>query len=345
MNEPCDAAPSFSAHLDLPILPVFSVLADGAERSITALARAAAVTAAEVESVLRMLAEAGVALRRVGDTVQLPTAFVPLDAGRIKAALAAQRAWDVRVVGAVASTNSELLRQARGGARFATPALLATEIQSAGRGRQGRSWQSTAGASLTVSYALTIARGLAGLSGLSLTCGLAVRDVLAAHGVAAQLKWPNDVLIDDCKLAGILVEAHPLHAAASIVVVGIGINIAPDAARALRMAPDGLPAIAMQSAGAPHPDRNALAAGFADALGERLARFSDAGFAAFSREWNAAHAFSDRRVRLVESDGAVIEGVARGVDATGRLLLDSADGMRAVVAGDVSLRRLSYAAA
>ena len=345
MNEPCDAAPSFSAHLELPILPVFSVLADGAERSITALARAAAVTAAEVESVLRMLAEAGVALRRVGDTVQLPTAFVPLDAGRIKAALAAQRAWDVRVVGAIVSTNSELLRQARSGARFETPALLAAEIQSAGRGRQGRDWQSKPGASLTVSYALPIARGLAGLPGLSLICGLAVRDVLGTHGVSPQLKWPNDVLIDDRKLAGILVEAHPLHGAASIVVVGIGINIAPHATQALRKGHDGLAAIDMQSAGASHPNRNQIAAGLADALVERLALFSDAGFAAFRSEWNAAHAYADRHVRLIESGGAPIEGIARGVDASGRLLLDAIDGMRAVLAGDVSLRPLSTAPA
>ncbi|MGI9025796.1 MAG: biotin--[acetyl-CoA-carboxylase] ligase, partial [Burkholderiaceae bacterium] len=111
--------------------------------------------------------------------------------------------WDARVVATTASTNSDLLDEARSGRTFSRPAVLAAEIQTEGRGRLGRRWQSALGASLTASYALRVARRLAELEGITLVCGLAVRDALARHGLRVDLKWPNDVLVDGRKLAGI----------------------------------------------------------------------------------------------------------------------------------------------
>ena len=323
------------------VLPVLSVLADGVSRSRATLARAAGVSEAEAQSALHLLADCGGALRCSGDRVQWHAAFIPLNEEHIAGALGGSCAWHVRVAGVIDSTNSALLREARGGVRFAAPRLLAAEVQRAGRGRQGRGWQSSPGASLTVSYGLPVARGIGALSGLSLVCGLAVRDVLAARGVVAQLKWPNDVLIAGKKLAGVLIEVHPLAANASVVVVGVGINIAPLAPRepdGNRAHDAGMNTTDLHSIGAPRVDRNLLAIDLASVLAMRLARFEEDGFGAFQSEWNAAHAFRDRPVDLIEAGRALRTGIARGVDAMGRLLLDTPAGAHAVLAGDVSLR-------
>ena len=323
------------------VLPVLSVLADGAPHSRAVLACSAGVSEAEAESALRLLGECGGALRSMGERVQWHAAFIPLNEEPMSRALGGPHGWNVRVAGVVDSTNSVLLREARAGVHCGTPRLLAAELQRAGRGRQGRGWQSSPGASLTVSYALTIARGIGALSGLSLVCGLAVRDVLAARGVAAQLKWPNDVLIDGRKVAGVLIEAHPLDGEASLAVIGVGINVAPSATREPGLdlaARAGMNATDLTGAGAPHVDRNLLATDLASALAVRLARFTADGFGAFQSEWNEAHAFRDLPVDLIEAGRALSSGIARGVDAMGRLLLDTPGGTHAILAGDVSLR-------
>ena len=281
---------------------------------------------------------------------------IPLDRHRLQSVLdrrcveeGVATSWDARVVTMTASTNSDLMREARSGGRFARPVLLAAEIQTGGRGRLGRAWHSTPGASLTVSYALCVARRLAELEGISLVCGLAVRDALARHGVLAALKWPNDVLVDGRKLAGILVEAHApaaaaaaAAAAATIVIVGVGINVLPQSAEAARRETNALAPIDLQSAGCSLHDRNILAAELALAIERRLARFATTGFAAFASEWNAIDAFRDRRVflraALGTSPGETVAGLERGVDASGALSIEVDGELQRFIAGDLSLR-------
>ena len=288
--------------------------------------------------------------------IENASAFVPLDRDLMQAVLDRRcvaeglaTPWDARVVMTTASTNSDLMREARSGHVFARSALLATETQTAGRGRLGRDWHSTPGASLTVSYALCVARRLAELEGISLICGLAVRDVLAGHGVHAKLKWPNDVLVDGHKLAGILVEAHALasalaSASATIVIVGVGINVLPQSAEAARCGSNALVPIDLQSAGCSLNDRNILAAELALALDRRLARFAMTGFAAFASEWNAVDAFGNRRVFLRTTLGAApgdgAAGIERGVDASGALLIEVDGERQRFIAGDLSLRAI-----
>jgi BirA family biotin operon repressor/biotin-[acetyl-CoA-carboxylase] ligase len=172
-------------------------------------------------------------------------------------------------------------------------------------------------------------------------CGLAVCEVLARHGIGAGLKWPNDLLVDGRKLGGILVEVHPKRDDETIVVIGIGINVRRDGARDafLGERADALAATDLKSAGAREPlDRNELVAELADALVGRLARFATHGFAPFQEEWNALDAYRDRVVALASHGDASAHGVARGVDAQGRLCLDTDAGPRRVVAGEFSLR-------
>src|SRR3954471_1030166 len=109
----------------------------------------------------------------------------------------------IEVVAETGSTNADLLARIDG---LVTPVLLVAEWQTAGRGRAGRNWQSEAGTGLTFSLAWKFQRPLAELTGLPLAVGVALAEVLALFQVPVQLKWPNDVLKDGGKLAGVLIE-------------------------------------------------------------------------------------------------------------------------------------------
>lgn len=279
-----------------------------------------------------------------GERAGRPTR-IPLDQKRLQAALDQRCAaegtinrWDVRVVATTASTNSDLSREVRGAQGLARPVVLAAEHQTAGRGRLGRVWHSAPGASLTASYAICVARRLGAVEGLSLVCGLAVHDALAGLGVPVELKWPNDVLVDGRKLAGILVETYALPAA-TIAIVGVGINVLP--AHGFDSVDPGapaVPAIDLHGAGCALDDRNVLAADLAIAIEKRLARFSEQGFSAFASEWNAVDAFRNRQVSL-----GTAAGIARGVDANGRLLIEIDGQQHRFIAGDLSLRTVAAA--
>lgn len=254
--------------------------------------------------------------------------MTPLDAGRI-AALAHAAHVDVRVVAETGSTNADLLAAA---ATLARPLLLAAEVQTAGRGRAGRSWLSAPGSSLTFSLAWRFPRGPAALAGLPLAVGVALAETLGDLGVKVELKWPNDLLKDGAKLAGILIETTTTPSG-TWAVIGIGLNLAlPDALEAqIDRAVASAPWLARM-------DRNALLARLLDALAAMLAGFDAHGFAAFSARWNRLHAWQGHPVTLTDQGTVLHEGLAVGVDDAGQLLLDTARGRIAVVAGDVSLR-------
>ena len=252
---------------------------------------------------------------------------------------AAAIAVAIEVVAETGSTNADLLARGAAGTLQA-PLLLLALHQSAGRGRAGRSWLSQADSSLTFSLAWRFAGPAQRLSGLPLAVGVAVAEALARQGVQVQLKWPNDILKDGAKLAGILIETqnesqNETHnvTAATLAVIGIGLNL---------VMPDELEQrIGREVAGAPwlaRMDRNALMAALLDALAGALLEFERHGFAAFSARWNGLHAWGGQPVTIVDNGMVLQQGLAAGVAAGARLLLDTDQGRVAVAAGDVSLR-------
>ncbi len=284
-----------------------------------------------------------VALQRDGmplvvrDGVVRAKAFTPLAADAIERHLPSGHRWTIRVVPSTTSTNTELLVACRAARTIDGPTLLAAEVQRSGRGRSGRRWLSAPGASLTASFAVPIARPLSELDGVTLVCGLALHDVMRASGVRTRLKWPNDLLVDGEKLAGILVEAHAAGGR-TVLVVGIGMNVTPIDWPADEQGSTALTATSLKACGLASVDRNALVALVAVALQERLVRFADDRFAAVADEWNALDAFRDRPVRLRGSAGTQMDGVARGVDQSGALLVDVEGVRHRIAVGDVSLR-------
>jgi BirA family biotin operon repressor/biotin-[acetyl-CoA-carboxylase] ligase len=239
----------------------------------------------------------------------------------------AARRFDIDVLPSCDSTNAVLLSRAETGAPSGT--LVIAEEQTAGRGRRGRTWFASPGDSLTFSLLWRFAPGTAP-AGLSLAVGVAVARALGTVGAGdTALKWPNDILKGGRKLGGILVELVP--GAPHAAVIGIGIN--------LRL-PAGMPED-VRAASAAIDSRVEADDLYAALLGELLTTlesFAAGGFAAIRPQWLAHHAFQDARVSLSSDFGPSREGICRGVDADGALLLEIDGRVERILSGEVSLR-------
>lgn len=238
------------------------------------------------------------------------------------------------------STNDELVRRASGADADEWPdlAVVATDNQTSGRGRLGRSWVSPAGKSLAVSVLLRpngdgarLAIGSFGwfplLAGVAMT-----RAVAGVVSSGVGLKWPNDVLIGDRKVCGILSELLP---DASGVVVGAGLNLTLEA--------DELPvetATSLALAGATVTDADSLLSAYLDEFTARYRAFLTSGGDPVASGLLAAVTEAcetiGRSVRVELPSGKRLLGTATGIDAEGRLLVESNDGITAVAAGDVT---------
>lgn len=261
-----------------------------------------------------------------------PAGRRPLDRELVGAALLAP--WtQISIVDTTPSTNADLLAAA---ATTPSGAVLVTEHQTAGRGRLDREWVSPARSALTLSVLLrpTVPAGMWGW--LPLLAGVALRDVVAATGIDAMLKWPNDLLVgpDEAKVAGILAQV-----AGDAVVLGIGLNVSTTR--------DELPVPTATSLGlvsGTPPDRSRLLVDLLRRLGERCADWQDAGGDAerssLAADYRRCCATIGRRVIVSGIDGTVLEATARTVDSDGRLVLAMEDGddgrERVVAAGDIT---------
>lgn len=232
------------------------------------------------------------------------------------------------------STNHYLLVGAREG--WPSGAVCLAEQQTAGRGRQGRRWLTPFGASLAYSLLWRFAGPLEALSGLSLATGLAVARVLRNVGVSeVGLKWPNDVWWRERKLGGILLESGG-SAGDFYVVAGVGLNLALPRQEATFI---DQPWVDLQKILGGEPvSRNGLAAALISELVETFSVFQQGGFANLAAEWACFDQVAGRQVSL-HLPNATVTGIARGVDATGALLLEMANGeIKPYIGGEIRLR-------
>ncbi len=226
------------------------------------------------------------------------------------------------------STNDDALLAARSGAPHGS-VFLADE-QRAGRGRRGHTWLAAPGESLLFSVLLRPKLELGQVSALALALGLALRDaVLPLINSAPEIKWPNDLLVNGKKLAGVLVESQLQGDQLQAVVVGVGLNVATSEF------PEEIAATATSLAllGAARLEREALLFELLDAIAARVNAYQTAGISGILAELNAADALRGKRVRV---EGAT--GVGRGLDDQGRLLIeDEQQKVHAVLSGTVEL--------
>lgn len=240
---------------------------------------------------------------------------------------------NVRVVEETGSTNADLLAAAPS---LTAPTLLIAKSQTAGRGRAGRSWLSAPGKSLTFSLAWKFNLPVHALVGLPLAVGVSIAESLAMFNVQVKLKWPNDVLHEGRKLAGILIESASAGSVphdASWAVVGIGINMALSESMSAEIGRPvaNIPWLA-------ELDQDMLMATVASGLAEALVQFEHEGLTAFTQRWNALHAYTGQQVVILDNGRMQHEGLAVGVDDIGRFVLDTPAGRQTIMAGDVSLR-------
>jgi BirA family transcriptional regulator, biotin operon repressor / biotin---[acetyl-CoA-carboxylase] ligase len=240
------------------------------------------------------------------------------------------RPWrSLEVVDQTGSTNADLIARAAAGDDIAGAVLIA-EHQTAGRGRSGRMWVDSPRALIAMSVGISAAGVMPQAWGwVPLAAGVAVVDAVSATtGIQARLKWPNDVLVDEHKLAGILAEvASPQP----FIVLGIGLNVT--------LRPDEISepgATSLLSLGA-NVDRNRLTSTLLTELAKRLRRWRDTGDAdtALAADYRARSVTIGSRVRAQLPGDAEIVGDAVGVDERGRLRIDTGDAVVAVSAGDI----------
>ncbi|WP_421194760.1 bifunctional biotin--[acetyl-CoA-carboxylase] ligase/biotin operon repressor BirA [Aeromonas enteropelogenes] len=231
------------------------------------------------------------------------------------------------------STNQFLLErvnQARAGE------CCLAECQTAGRGRRGKPWISPFGCQLILSMYWRLEQGMAAAMGLSLAVGVAVVEALESLGYqGVELKWPNDLYYQGRKLAGILVEMSGSAGASCHLVIGVGLNLAMPAREGERIDQAWAE---LRHINPELVDRNQLAARVIEHLQTAMQTFEQSGLGSFVAAWNRLDHFAGRPVRLLMGDQE-IRGIARGIDDRGALRLETEEGIKFYLGGEISLRR------
>ncbi|MFP0195254.1 MULTISPECIES: bifunctional biotin--[acetyl-CoA-carboxylase] ligase/biotin operon repressor BirA [Pseudomonas] len=312
------------------MLTLLNLLKDGRFHSGQALGVALGISRSAVWKQLQHLeVELGLSIHKVrGRGYQLASPLTLLDSLKIEEGLVG---LSVSVFDSIDSTNAESLRAVDRG-RVA-PFLILAERQSSGRGRRGRKWVSPFAENLYYSLVLRVDGGMRQLEGLSLVVGLAVMQTLRALGVqGAGLKWPNDVLVGQKKIAGILLELVGDPADVCHVVLGIGINVNMQATDEVDQQWTSMRLESGKSC-----DRNNLAVELSKRLQLYLQRHQTDGFSTLQAEWEASHLWQGKPVSLTAGVNQV-DGVVLGIDNQGALRL-KVDGMEKVFSGgELSLR-------
>lgn len=312
-------------------------LADGRFHSGEDIARSLNRSRATLSEALKRSSDLGVELFSIpGKGYKLAEPIEFLDADLIASRLRAMKApVSLEILDEIESTSTRLLQLAEEGAASGT--CLAAEWQRAGRGRRGRSWVSSLGGSLTFSLLWRFERGAGHLGGLSLAVGEAVARALAAAGVErVQVKWPNDVVADFRKLAGILVETSGEMQGPSVAVVGVGVNYRLGE-RALDLIDQPVADIAQCSPVL--PSRSELLALLLGTLATSLDAFDRHGFASSRAAWRALHAYQGRRVHVIPARDAPFDAEVVDVAPDGALVVSTSEGRLVnLSSAEISLR-------
>ncbi len=235
-------------------------------------------------------------------------------------------------VASTPSTNTYVAQRIKTGTSAAY--VCAAEQQTAGRGRHGRRWVSPPRANLYFSLGWAWPAGPRHLAGLSLAVGVALVESLQTLGISGVgLKWPNDLLYQQKKLGGILLELAHDSAGCCYVIVGVGVNIALSA-----VGDDMIdqPWTSLQQISTLTIARNVLLGELLDRLIAVLQHFECNGFAPYQPRWQQLDVYSGQKITVRDGEHLVV-GYHRGVDSRGALRLATAEGERCVFSGDVAL--------
>ncbi|MBB3308253.1 MULTISPECIES: bifunctional biotin--[acetyl-CoA-carboxylase] ligase/biotin operon repressor BirA [unclassified Enterobacter] len=310
-------------------LKLVALVADGEFHSGEQLGEALGMSRAAINKHIQTLKSWGLDVYTVtGKGYSLPEPIQLLDEEVIQSHL---HQPNLAVIPVIDSTNQYLLDRMD---QLPSGYACIAEYQQAGRGRRGRKWFSPFGSNLYMSMYWRLEQGPAAAMGLSLVIGIIMAEVIQSLGAPdVRVKWPNDLYLNDRKLAGILVELTGKTGDAAQIVIGAGVNLLM---RSEGTAEINQGWINLQEAGV-DIDRNELAAKLINSLREALPIFERDGLAPFVSRWEVLDNFISRPVKLLIGDREVY-GIARGIDKQGGLLLEQDGVIKSWVGGEISLR-------
>lgn len=321
---------------------LLALLADGQIHSGRKLGESLCVSRAAIHKKIKKLCEFGADIESIrGIGYRLSAQFDLLSAKdicheldeKIKLSIS-----DVEVCWSIPSTNSRCLDYSK---TYPTKNYVClAECQTEGRGRRGRQWVSPLGGGLYMSIAWRFNCGAGELEGLSLAVASIIAKTLEVRfGVkGTKLKWPNDILVNDKKMGGILIELVGEAAGPCTVILGIGINTCATGYAVCKIDQPWTDMIRANTS--VNFSRNALCAALLNSLVPMLRNFEQTGFPPFRAEWERYDALCGQPVVVQSGIDSYFEGVAAGISASGDLLLDVNGILRAFKSGEVSLRRL-----
>ena len=310
-------------------LTLIAILSDGEFHSGEQLGEKLGMSRAAINKHIQTLRDWGVDVFTVpGKGYSLPEPIQLLEEERIRQQI---EYGNVAVLPVIDSTNQYLLDRIH---ELHSGDACVAEYQTAGRGRRGRKWFSPFGANLYLSMYWRLEQGPAAAIGLSLVIGIVMAEVLQSLGAdKVRVKWPNDLYLNDRKLAGILVELTGKTGDAAQIVIGAGINLVM---RNVENDVINQGWINLQEAGI-SIDRNTLAVRLIKELRDSLRLFEQEGLTPYLTRWKRLDNFIDRPVKLIIGDKEIF-GVSRGIDSQGALLLEQDGVIKPWVGGEISLR-------
>lgn len=312
-------------------------LADGEFHSGVELGDGLGVTRTAVWKTLDKLKELGLEVESVkgkGYRLQEPLDLLRIEdiQGELEEDVAA-RLQKIDVFTALDSTNQWMLSRTKEASGAICRVCLA-EFQTTGRGRRGRNWQSPFAKNLCLSVGYTFSEGFSALEGLSLAVGVMVAQALQPYRLAdLQLKWPNDIWVHRKKLGGILIEINGEQSGPCHVVIGLGLNVLMRQSDIEHI--DQAWTSLVQESEVPL-SRSALAGCVINSLVRGLELFEREGFAAFRDRWLELDGLRGHSVYV--AGAANLDGIAQGIGNHGHLLIETAEGVKEVAAGEVSVR-------
>jgi|TARA_B110000037_G_scaffold212606_1_gene265555 BirA family biotin operon repressor/biotin-[acetyl-CoA-carboxylase] ligase len=323
------------------LFPVLNILSDGKFHSGEAIANHFKVSRVSIWQAMTEAEKLGVeifSVRGKGYSLSHPVQFI--DEDKVRESIGEMASWfNIKVFDVLDSTNNFLMQEAPKGYPHAS--CVATNIQTSGKGRRGRQWQSSLGENLTFSFLWRFSKGAAALSGLSLAVGTSlIRSLKKINVNQALLKWPNDILVEDDgeykKLAGILIELQGDMDGQSTAIIGVGINLKLSKKQLAKI---DQPAIGINQCVNSRVDSNEFLGTIIKDLTEVLAKFESNHFEYFKDEWQSYDAFQDQSISISLGDGGIISGKEHGVNNMGALEVITEDGIKTFSSGEVSIRK------
>ncbi len=313
-------------------LQLIKILSDAEIHSGEQLGELIGMTRAGINKHIQTIRSWGLAIETVtGKGYRLPKPINLLSEEAIGRHIKDQ---NILVEPVIDSTNQYLLDRI---ANLSSGAVCVAEYQSAGRGRRGRQWISPFGCNLYLSMYWKLDQGPAAAVGLSLVVGIIIAETLNRLGtIGVKVKWPNDLYLNDKKLAGILVELTGKTGDAAHIIIGIGINIGMDKNNLLNKDNINQNWASLNESNI-SVDRNYLAAQIIKSLKIALVQFEKEGLGSFINRWHELDNYLNRPVKLLIGE-KIISGVARGINDQGALLLQQENKVTPFIGGEISLR-------